>query len=233
MDNKSKARVVGNVVVKSMLLGAFLGGWAGLLEIGNDRLEAWALTPAILGLILSLLLVTVGRRFLPRNVLKVLEEKPGRAIWIGFGLAFLLMIILTCLAAFFIMARATSGQFALIPFVVVGFELLGGLIGAVIFLIPGVIIGLIKVFLPAKAGGRTLPGKQPRPPFDRTLLIPIAIGVVSILGIAWIFLTSDLRGTFIPPTSVPTAIPFDIGPLETEAASFFPSATPTREETPT
>ena len=73
---------------------------------------------------------------------------------------------------------------------------------------------------------------QPRPPFDRTLLIPIAIGVVSILGIGWIFLTSDLRGTFIPPTAVPTAIPFDISPLETEAASFFPSATPTQDETP-
>ena len=73
---------------------------------------------------------------------------------------------------------------------------------------------------------------QPRPPFDRTLLIPIAICVVSILGIAWIFSTSDLRKTFLPPTAVPTAIPFDIGPLETEAASLFPSATPTREETP-
>ena len=72
---------------------------------------------------------------------------------------------------------------------------------------------------------------QPRPPFDRTLLIPIAIGVVSILGIGWIFLTSDLRETFIPPTAVPTAIPFDVSPLETEAASFFPSATPTQDET--
>ena len=73
---------------------------------------------------------------------------------------------------------------------------------------------------------------QPRPPFDRTLLIPIAIGVVSILGIGWIFSTSDLRETFSPPTAVPTALPFDVGPLETEAASLFPSATPTREETP-
>ena len=72
---------------------------------------------------------------------------------------------------------------------------------------------------------------QPRPPFDRTLLIPIAIGVVSILGIGWIFLTSDLRATFIPPTAVPTALPFDIGPLQTEAASLFPSATPAQDET--
>jgi hypothetical protein len=72
---------------------------------------------------------------------------------------------------------------------------------------------------------------QPRPPFDRTLLIPIAIGVVSILGIVWVFLTSDLRETFNPPTAVPTAIPFDVSPLETEAASLFPSATPAQDET--
>ena len=73
---------------------------------------------------------------------------------------------------------------------------------------------------------------QPRPPFDRTLLIPIAIGVVSILGIGWLYLTSELSEIFIPPTAVPTAIPFDISPLETEAASLFPSATPAQDETP-
>jgi hypothetical protein len=69
---------------------------------------------------------------------------------------------------------------------------------------------------------------QPRPSFDRALLIPIAIGVVSILGIGWIFLTSDLRETLIPPTAVPTAIPFDVSSLETEAASFYPA----EDETP-
>jgi hypothetical protein len=73
---------------------------------------------------------------------------------------------------------------------------------------------------------------QPRPPFDRILLLLVAIGVISILGIGWIFLTSDLREIFIPPTAVPTAIPFDVSSLETKAASFFPSATPTRDETP-
>ena len=72
---------------------------------------------------------------------------------------------------------------------------------------------------------------QPRPPFDRALLIPIAIGVVSILGIGWIFLRSDLKGVFIPATAVPTAIPFDVGPLKTEAASLFPSATPIQDKT--
>ena len=152
MENKSKARLVGNIAVKSMLVGAFLGGWAGLLQIRNVQLrDWWTYTPAILSLILSLLLVTVGRRFLPWKVLKVLEEKPGSAIWIGFGGAFLLMLLLTCLAAFFIIGQSQSGQFALIPLVVIGFELLGGLIGAVLLLIPGVIIGLIKVFLEAKA----------------------------------------------------------------------------------
>ena len=73
---------------------------------------------------------------------------------------------------------------------------------------------------------------QPRSPFDRTLLIPIAIGVVSILGIGWIFLTNDLRAIFKPPTALPTAMPFDVSPLETEAASLFPSATPIQDETP-
>jgi hypothetical protein len=72
---------------------------------------------------------------------------------------------------------------------------------------------------------------QPRPPFDRTLLIPIAIGVVSILGIAWIFSTRDLTETFNPPTAFPTAMPFDVSPLKTEAASLFPSATPAQDET--
>jgi hypothetical protein len=74
---------------------------------------------------------------------------------------------------------------------------------------------------------------QPRPSFDRALLIPIAIGVVSILGIGWIFLRSDLRETLIPPTAVPTAIPFEVNSLETQIASFYPSATPTRDATGT
>lgn len=72
---------------------------------------------------------------------------------------------------------------------------------------------------------------QPRPSFDRALLIPIAICVVSILGIGWIFLKSDLRETLIPPTPVPTAIPLEDHSLETKIASFYPSATPTWDET--
>jgi hypothetical protein len=72
---------------------------------------------------------------------------------------------------------------------------------------------------------------QPRSSFDRTLLIPIAIGVVSILGIGWLFLTGAVRETLNPPTAVPTAVPFDAGSLATEAAFFFPSATATLDET--
>lgn len=73
---------------------------------------------------------------------------------------------------------------------------------------------------------------QPRPSFDRTLLIPIAIGVVSILGIGWLFLTNALRETLSPPTAVSTAVPFDASSLATEVASFYPSATSTLDETP-
>ncbi len=72
---------------------------------------------------------------------------------------------------------------------------------------------------------------QPRLPFDRALLIPIAIGVVSILGIGWLLSTGDLGESFTPPTAIPTTAPLDVGSLETEMASFFPSATPTRDET--
>ncbi len=72
---------------------------------------------------------------------------------------------------------------------------------------------------------------QPRPSFNRELLIPIAVGAVSILGIAWIFLTSDLGESLIPPTAVPTAIPFDVSSSET-ATLPHASMTPTLEETP-
>ena len=68
---------------------------------------------------------------------------------------------------------------------------------------------------------------QPRPSFDRALLIPIAIGVVSILGIGWILFTSTRGESPIPPTAMPTANPFDVSSLETEVMSFYPSATPT------
>ncbi len=72
---------------------------------------------------------------------------------------------------------------------------------------------------------------QPRPAFDRTLLIPIAIGVVSILGIGWLLLTNALRETLSPPTAVSTAVSFDASSLDTEVASFYPSATSTLDET--
>jgi hypothetical protein len=72
---------------------------------------------------------------------------------------------------------------------------------------------------------------QPHPSFDRGLLIPIAVGVISLLGIAWIFLTSDLSESLIPPTAVPTTIPSNVSPFETTTL-LPPSAPPTLEETP-
>jgi hypothetical protein len=71
---------------------------------------------------------------------------------------------------------------------------------------------------------------QPRPSFDRALLIPIAVGLVSLLGIGWILSTGDLKESLSPPTATPTAIPLDDGALETKISSFFPSVTPTLEE---
>jgi hypothetical protein len=69
---------------------------------------------------------------------------------------------------------------------------------------------------------------QPRPPFDRALLIPIAIGVVSILGIGWIILTSDLGQSVIPPTAIPSSS----SPLEAETRPPSPLVSPTQDETP-
>jgi hypothetical protein len=73
---------------------------------------------------------------------------------------------------------------------------------------------------------------QPRSPFARELLIPIAVGFVSILGLAWIFLTSDLSESLMPPTLEPTEIPFDVSPREIELQTPPPPAIPTLEDTP-
>lgn len=72
---------------------------------------------------------------------------------------------------------------------------------------------------------------QPRPLFDRDLLIPIAVGIVSILGLAWILLTNDRSESTILTTVEPTAIPFDISPFVTQMRTPRPSATPPLEET--
>jgi hypothetical protein len=73
---------------------------------------------------------------------------------------------------------------------------------------------------------------QPRPPFNRELLIPIALGVVSIVGIGWIFLTNFRSESLIPATVEPTAIPLDFSSLEAGSLTPSPSATPSLEETP-
>ena len=69
---------------------------------------------------------------------------------------------------------------------------------------------------------------QPRPSFDRALLIPIAIGVVSILGIGWILLTSDLGQSLIPPTAIPSSF----SSLEARTLTPYAMATPSQDETP-
>lgn len=70
----------------------------------------------------------------------------------------------------------------------------------------------------------------PRPRFDREHLIPIAVALVSILGVGWIFLTNYHSESPIPPTVEPTAIPFDFGQFETWTPPAS-SAAPTLEET--
>jgi hypothetical protein len=78
-----------------------------------------------------------------------------------------------------------------------------------------------------------LSGMQPRPSFDRGLLIPIAVGVVSLLGLVWIFSASDLAETIFPPAAVPTATttPSSVTPIETRTRSPFSLKTTTPEET--
>ena len=72
---------------------------------------------------------------------------------------------------------------------------------------------------------------QPRPPFDRELLIPIVVAVVSILGLLWIFLANYRPASLTPPTVEVTAIPFDVSPLATRTRFSLPTRTPSLEET--
>ena len=67
---------------------------------------------------------------------------------------------------------------------------------------------------------------QPRPSFDRALLIPIAIGLLSILGLRWILSTTDLGRTLRPATVVPSGFPSLAAPSRTPS----PPATPIRDE---
>ncbi len=69
---------------------------------------------------------------------------------------------------------------------------------------------------------------QPRPSFDRTLLIPIVIGVVSILGIVCILLTTNLGKSLIPPTALPSTFSSNDAGMLTPA----PTLTSTQDETP-
>ena len=68
----------------------------------------------------------------------------------------------------------------------------------------------------------------PRPSFDRALLIPIAIGVLSILGLRWLLSTTDLGRVIRQATAIPSGFPSLAAPTRTPS----PPATPTRDEPP-
>ncbi|HEX2995402.1 MAG TPA: hypothetical protein VHP14_11285 [Anaerolineales bacterium] len=68
---------------------------------------------------------------------------------------------------------------------------------------------------------------QPWTSFDRTRLIIIAVGVVLILEIAWIFLGSDPGKSQVAPT----AMPANTSTLEMETLAPSPSAPPAQDET--
>lgn len=68
---------------------------------------------------------------------------------------------------------------------------------------------------------------QPRSSFDRTLLIPVVISIVSLLGICLIFGISALGRKILPPTATPSSLSL----LEAAAWTPFPSATSTLDET--
>lgn len=72
---------------------------------------------------------------------------------------------------------------------------------------------------------------QPRSSFDPELLIVIAVGVVVLLGIGWVFLTNYRSDSTLPPTVEPAAIPSNVSHLETRTLPP-PSATSTLVETP-
>ena len=73
---------------------------------------------------------------------------------------------------------------------------------------------------------------QPRPSFDRALLIPIAIGVVSILGIGWLLLTSAPGKSLITPTAIPPSFSSPVLTPEAGTLTPSPSAPPTQDEPP-
>ena len=73
---------------------------------------------------------------------------------------------------------------------------------------------------------------QPRPSFDPELLIVIALGVVLILGLGWIFLANNRSEPSTLPTREPTAIPLEVSPVETRTPPPSPSTTPTLEDIP-
>ena len=69
---------------------------------------------------------------------------------------------------------------------------------------------------------------EPRPFFDRALLIALAIGFLSILGLGWIFLLSDRVQSLLPPTAIPSRTSI----MDVWTPPPAPSDTPTQDEVP-
>jgi hypothetical protein len=69
---------------------------------------------------------------------------------------------------------------------------------------------------------------QPRPSFDRLLLIPLVISIVSILGIGWIFLARDRSGSPISPSAMPSSV----STFEVVTLTPSPSVASTKDEHP-
>src|SRR5689334_9820559 len=76
--------------------------------------------------------------------------------------------------------------------------------------------------------GRIFSDMQPRSSFDRTLLIPVVISIVSILGICLVFLASGVGRSAVTPTVIPSRF----SPLEAATRTPSPSATSTDDEIP-
>lgn len=132
MTSQNRRSVVRNMAIKSMILGLYVGAWAGLFMAGSD----WAFAPAIVSVLLS----GIGGL-----IIWIVMKESSKAIWIGLAVAFVFLILSSCVGGPQLIDYAGSAG-AGFTAIAVGFEIIGALVGAVLFLIIGVIIGLIRAF---------------------------------------------------------------------------------------
>lgn len=124
--------IVKNIAMKSIILGVYVGAWAGLFVTGSE----WVFVPA---------LVSVPVAAIVGLIIWVVLKESNKAIWIGFIVATLFLIISSCIGGLQLInyAGSTGAGFTAVA---IGFEMIGAFIGATLFLILGVIIGLISAF---------------------------------------------------------------------------------------